>query len=118
MRRLQLKPWSKSDFSIAETTGRTYLLIVTSISFIDLQKAYDSVDRELLRVVLARFGVPDKMLTVKSEFHEGKRVRVRRDDGEHSEWFDVTQGLRQRCVLSPLQHLLRCCDTRRGGTLQ
>ena len=30
------------------------------------------------------------------------RARVRTDDGEHSQWFDVTQGLRQRCVLSPL----------------
>ena len=30
--------------------------------FIDLQKAYDSVDRELLLwFVLARFGVPEKM---------------------------------------------------------
>ena len=28
-------------------------------------------------------------------------IRVRTDD-EHSEWFDVTQGLRQGCVLSPL----------------
>ena len=70
--------------------------------FIDLQKAYDSVDRELLWVVLARFGVPEKMLTVIRQFHEGMRARVCTDDGEHSEWFDVTQGLRRGCVLSPL----------------
>ena len=49
--------------------------------FIDLQKAYDSVDRELLCVVLARFGVPEKMLTVIRQFHEGMRARVRTDDG-------------------------------------
>ena len=42
--------------------------------FIDLQKAYNSVDRELLWVVLARFGVPEKMLTVIRQFHEGKDV--------------------------------------------
>ena len=45
--------------------------------FIDLQKAYDSVDRELLWVVLARFGVPEKMLTVIRQLHEGMRARVR-----------------------------------------
>ena len=27
---------------------------------------------------------------------------MRTDDCEHSEWFDVTHGLRQGCVLSPL----------------
>ena len=42
------------------------------------------------------------MLTFVRQFHEGTRARVRTDDGEHSEWFDVTQGLRQGCVLSPL----------------
>ena len=70
--------------------------------FIDLQKAYDSVDRELSWVVPARFGVPEKMSTVIRQFHEGMRARVRTDDGEHFEWLDVTQALRQGCVLSPL----------------
>ena len=70
--------------------------------FIDPQKAYASVDRELLWVVRARFGVTEKMLTVIRQFHEGMPAHVRTDDGEHSEWFDVTQGLRRGCVLSPL----------------
>ena len=72
------------------------------VCFIDLQKAYDSVDRELLWKVLTRFGVPTKMLRIIRNFHDGMRARVRTDDGELSEWFDVTQGLRQGCVLSPL----------------
>ena len=68
--------------------------------FVDFQKAYDSVDRELLWKVLARAGVP--MIDVICQFHDGMRARVRMDDGEISEWFEVTQGLRQGCVLSPL----------------
>ena len=42
------------------------------------------------------------MLPVIRQFHEGMRARVRTDDDEHSEWFDVTQGVQQGCVLSPL----------------
>ena len=70
--------------------------------FVDLQKAYDSIDRELLWKVLARAGVPSVMIDVIRQFHDGTRARVRMDDGELSEWFEVTQGLRQGCVLSPL----------------
>ena len=70
--------------------------------FVDLQKAYDSVDRELPRKVLARAGVPEEMIALIRQFHDGLQARVRMDDGELSDWFEVTQGLRQRCVLSPL----------------
>ena len=56
----------------------------------DLQKAYDSVDRELLWEVFTRFVVPTKMLTILRSFHEGMRARARTDDGEYSERFDVT----------------------------
>ena len=72
------------------------------LCFIDLQKAYDSVDRTLLWQVLARFGVPPKMLAVIREFHDGMRACVRNDNGVCSGRFDVAQGLRQGCVLSPL----------------
>ena len=49
--------------------------------FIDLQKAYGSVDREMLWVVLAPSRVPEKMLTVIGHFREGMRARVCTDDG-------------------------------------
>ena len=42
------------------------------------------------------------VIDVIRQFHDGMRARVRMDDGELSEWFEVTQGLRQGCVLSPL----------------
>ena len=70
--------------------------------FVDLQKAYNSVDRERLWKVLARAGVPEEMIAVICQFHDGMQAQVRMDDGELSDWFEVTQGLRQGCVLSPL----------------
>ena len=70
--------------------------------FIDLTKAYDSVDRSLLWDVLDRFGVPPRMLAVIREFHTGMQACVRLDDEECSDKFDMGQGLRQECVLAPL----------------
>ena len=65
------------------------------LCFIDLQKAYDSVDRTLLWQVLARFGTPPQMIEAIRQFHDGMRACVRSDDGRCSEWFEVAQGLRQ-----------------------
>ena len=72
------------------------------VCFIDLTKAYDSVDRTLLWTVLAHFGVPQGIISVIRQFHDGMRVCVRLDDGVCSGWFAVEQGLRQGCVLAPL----------------
>ena len=62
--------------------------------FIELTKAYDSVDRTLLWTVLARFGVPQRMISVIRQFHDGMRACVWLDDGVCSGWFAVEQGLR------------------------
>ena len=68
--------------------------------FIDLQNAYDTVDRALLWQVLTRIGVPPQMKSVIQQFHDGMRACVRPDDGVCSDWFEVEQGLRQGCGLS------------------
>ena len=63
---------------------------------------HDAVDRTLLWQVLARFGVPPQINEVIRQFHDGMRACARNDDGRFSECFEVAQGLRQECVLSPL----------------
>ena len=51
--------------------------------FVDLQKAYDTVDRTLLWQVLTHIGVPPQMIAVIRQFHDGMILIacVRPDDG-------------------------------------
>ena len=72
------------------------------VCFIDLTRAYDSVDRTLLWTVRARFGVPQNMISVIRQFYDDMRACVRLDDRVCSRWFAVEQSLRQGCVLAPL----------------
>ena len=69
-------------------------------AFMDLEKAYDRVDRDALWDVLRMYGVGGKLLNaVRSLYGDSKAcVRV---GGEVSEWFSVRMGLRQGCVMSP-----------------
>ena len=85
------------------------------VCFIDLTRAYDSVDGTLLWAVLAHFEVPKNMISVIRQFHDGMRACVWLDDGVCSGWSAVEQGLRRGCVLAHLsvQHLLRG-DYKRG----
>ena len=69
---------------------------------IDLQQACDTVDRTILWQVLTRIGAPPQMIAAIRQFHDGMRACVRPDEGVCSDWFQVEQGLRQGCMLSPL----------------
>ena len=69
-------------------------------AFMDLEKAYDRVDRNALWKVLCIYGVGGRLLRGVQSFYESSRACVRVANGL-SEWFPVCVGLRQGCVMSP-----------------
>jgi len=69
--------------------------------FIDLTKAFDSVNRQGLWQVLSRIGCPDKFVKIIASFHEGMQGQII-DGGELSNMFAVTNGTKQGCVLAAL----------------
>ena len=68
-------------------------------SFVDLPKAFDTVSREGLWKIMAKFGCPAKFIAMVRQFHYGMLARVQ-NDGEFSDPFPVTNGVKQGCVLA------------------
>ena len=66
----------------------------------DLEKAYDRVDREALWKVMSKYGVRGKLLEAVRGFYVNSRVCLR-VDGLKGRKFVVNVGLRQGCVMSP-----------------
>ena len=67
-------------------------------TFIDLTKAFDTVSREGLWRIMAKYGCPPKFITIVHLLHDGMMARVQ-DDGNESEPFLVSNG--NRDVLAP-----------------
>ena len=68
------------------------------MTFVDLTKAFDTVSREGLWKIMAKFGCPAKFIAMVRQFHDGMLARVQ-NDGEFSDPFPVTNGVKQGCVL-------------------
>ena len=69
-------------------------------TFVDLTKAFDTVSREGLWTIMMKFGCPDRFIKIVREFHDGMTAHVS-DNGESSNDFPVTNGVKQGCVLAP-----------------
>ena len=69
------------------------------MAFVDLTKAFDTVSREGLWKIMAKFGYPAKFIAMVRQFHDGMLARVQ-NDGEFSDLFPVTNGVKQGCVLA------------------
>ena len=70
------------------------------MGFIDLEKAFDMVNREALWQMLRMYDVGNKPLSgIKTTYVESSAcVRAKRDE---SEQFRVDSGVRQGCIMSP-----------------
>ena len=68
-------------------------------AFMDLEKAYDTIDRYGMWQMLRVYGF-GKLLKAVQSFYVDSRACVRVGN-DVSEWFPVNVGLRQGCVMSP-----------------
>nr|VZI39968.1 unnamed protein product [Spirometra erinaceieuropaei] len=69
-------------------------------TFVDLTKAFDTVNREGLWNIRQKFGCPERFTKMVRQLHDGMMARVT-DNGAVSEAFAVTNGVKQGCVLAP-----------------
>ena len=68
------------------------------ITFIDLTKAFDTVNRDGLWKIMSKFGCPQKIINMVRLFHEGMEARVK-DDCEFSKPFPVSKGVNRAASL-------------------
>nr|VZI31873.1 unnamed protein product [Spirometra erinaceieuropaei] len=69
-------------------------------TFVDLTKAFDTVNREGLWKIMQKFGCPERFTQMVRQLHDGMMARVM-DNGAVSEAFAVTNGVKQGCMLAP-----------------
>ena len=70
------------------------------VTFIDLTKAFDTVCRDGLWQLMEKFGFPRNFTALVRQLHDGMRATVI-DNGDTSDSFPVTNGVKQGCVVAP-----------------
>ena len=70
------------------------------VTFVDLIKAFDTVSRKGLWLILKRLGCPQKFLNMIIQLHEDQHGQIRLNN-DMSESFPITNGVKQGCVLAP-----------------
>ena len=79
----------------------------TWILFLDLVKAFDRVPRELLWELLAKFGVPAKLVRLLKALHQDVTVKFEVDGITHEIY--CTIGVKQGDILGPVLFIIFIC---------
>ena len=73
--------------------------------FIDLAKAFDSMDHNKLCKILKEMGIPDHLTCLLKNLYAGQEATVRTEHGT-TDWFQIGNVVHQGCILSPCLFLL------------
>ena len=68
--------------------------------FIDYAKAFDCVDHNKLWKILKEMGIPDHVTYLLRNLYAGQEATVSTGHGT-TVWFQIGEGVRQGCILSP-----------------
>ena len=68
--------------------------------FIDYAKAFGCVDHNNLWEILKEMGIPDHLTCLLRNLYAGQEATVRTGHGT-TDWFQIGEGVRQGCILSP-----------------
>ena len=66
------------------------------INFIDFEKAFDSIHRESLWLIMRKYGVPENIIRIIRLFYDDFECAVE-DQGEACAWFNIKTGVKQGC---------------------
>ena len=62
------------------------------VNFIDLTKAFDTVNRSALQIIFKKLGCPNKLVTIICQLHDGMTAQIATDD-KTTDKFEVTTGV-------------------------
>ena len=66
----------------------------------DYAKAFDCVDHNKVWKILKEMGIPDHLTCLLRSRYAGQEATVRTRHGT-TDWFQISKGVRQGCILSP-----------------
>ena len=75
------------------------------LNFIDFEKAFDSIHKNTLWKLLLSYGCPEKFVSIMKLFYKNVCYSVLHNN-KTTDWFTISSGVRQGCVLSPVLFLV------------
>jgi len=75
------------------------------VTFVDSEKAFDSMKRETMWLTLQEYGIPRKIIQIIKISYDGFKCKISHE-GKLSDFIEVRNGVRQGCILSPTLFLI------------